>query len=104
MVARHRHGRERDSIFARPLAFRRMQTFRAVPERGRNLEAVPMTIYALGNRLAQQDGPDIGLEQDRLRVVRESGAVDIFMQVGFEIVMAWHGVLLAAPDLPSVCC
>jgi hypothetical protein len=24
-----------------------MQTFRAVPERGRNLEAVPMTIYAL---------------------------------------------------------
>jgi hypothetical protein len=29
---------------ARPLAFRRMQTFRAVPERGRNLEAVPMTL------------------------------------------------------------
>jgi hypothetical protein len=38
---------ERDSIFARPLAFRRMQTFSAVPERGRNLEAVPMTTYAL---------------------------------------------------------
>jgi hypothetical protein len=32
-----------DSIFARPLAFRRMQTFRAVPERGHNLEAAPMT-------------------------------------------------------------
>jgi hypothetical protein len=47
MVARHCHGRERDSIFARPLAFRRMQTFGAVPERGRYLEAVPMTIYAL---------------------------------------------------------
>jgi hypothetical protein len=46
MVARHCHGRERDSIFARPLALRRMQTFRAVPERGRHLEAVPMTIYA----------------------------------------------------------
>jgi hypothetical protein len=44
LIPRHRHDRERDSIFARPLAFRRMQTFRAVPERGRNLEAVRIQI------------------------------------------------------------
>ena len=37
----------------------------------------------------------VSLEQHRLRVVRESGAVNIFMQVGFEIVMAGHGMLLA---------
>jgi hypothetical protein len=29
------------------LRFGGCKTFRAVPERGRNLEAVPMTIYAL---------------------------------------------------------
>ena len=38
----------------------------------------------------------VGLEQKRLRLVRQPRAVDIFMQVGLEIVMARHGVLLAA--------
>ena len=38
----------------------------------------------------------VGLEQHRLRIVRISRAVKIFMQIGLEIVMAGHGVLLAA--------
>ncbi len=38
----------------------------------------------------------VGLEQERLRVVRKARAGEILMQVGFEIVMAGHGMLLAA--------
>jgi uncharacterized protein len=38
----------------------------------------------------------VGLEQHRLQIVREARAGKIFMQVGFEIVMGRHGVLLAA--------
>jgi hypothetical protein len=37
----------------------------------------------------------VSLEQHRLRLVRQPRAVEIFMQVGFEIVMAGHGMLLA---------
>ena len=38
----------------------------------------------------------VGLEQQRLRLGRQPRAVDIFVQVGLQIVMARHGVLLAA--------
>jgi len=38
----------------------------------------------------------VGLEQHRLRLVRKPRAVEIFMQVGFKIVMARHGMLFAA--------
>jgi integrase len=38
----------------------------------------------------------VGLKQERLRLLRQPRAVDIFMQVGLQIVMAGHGVLLAA--------
>ena len=38
----------------------------------------------------------VGLKQQRLRIAREARAVDIRVQIGFEIVMARHGVLLAA--------
>ena len=38
----------------------------------------------------------VGLEQKRLRIAREPRAVDVRVQVGFEIVVAGHGVLLAA--------
>jgi len=41
-------------------------------------------------------GVAVGLEQKRLRLGRQPRAVDIFVQIGFEIVMARHGVLLAA--------
>ena len=44
-----------------------MQTFRAVPERGRNLEAVPMTIYA-------PDG-DIELRRVDSDAPRPAGAI-----------------------------
>jgi len=37
----------------------------------------------------------VGLEQHRLRIVREARTGKIFMQVRFEVVMARHGVLLA---------
>ena len=38
----------------------------------------------------------VGLEQQRLRLARQPRAVDIGVKVGFKIVMARHGVLLAA--------
>ena len=38
----------------------------------------------------------VGLEQERLRIARESCAVDVGVKVGFKVVMARHGVLLAA--------
>jgi hypothetical protein len=38
----------------------------------------------------------VGLEQHRLRLVRKPRAGEIFVQTGFEIVMARYGVLLAA--------
>jgi hypothetical protein len=38
----------------------------------------------------------VGLEQKRLRIAREPRAVDIRVEVGFEIVVTRHGVLLAA--------
>ena len=38
----------------------------------------------------------VGLEQKRLRIAREARAVDVLVQIGFEVVMARHGVLLAA--------
>jgi hypothetical protein len=36
----------------------------------------------------------VGLEQERLRSAREARAVEIFMQVSFEIVMTRHAALL----------
>jgi len=38
----------------------------------------------------------VGLEQERLRVARKARAVDVLVQIGFEVVVARHGVLLAA--------
>ena len=38
----------------------------------------------------------VGLKQQRLWIVRQPRAVDIFVKVDLQIVMARHGVLLAA--------
>ena len=52
----------------------------------------------LGQRIAGElaGRAAVGLEQQRLRLGRQPRAVAIFMQVSFQIVMAGHGVLLAA--------
>jgi hypothetical protein len=45
----------------------------------------------------------VGLEQQRLRIARESRTVDVRVQIGFEIVVARHGVLLAALLVQATC-
>jgi len=58
--------------------------------------------HRIGVRLGQGSAGElagraaVGLEQERLRLVGKACAVDIRMQIGFEIVMARHGVFLAA--------
>jgi hypothetical protein len=62
----------------------------------------PPLDHCIGVRLGQgiagelPGRPIVALEQKRLRIAREPRAVDILVQIGFEIVVARHGVPLPA--------
>ena len=76
---------------------------RVVADLGRDLGRLGAPLnYRIGVRLGQGIAGEtashtaVGLKQLRLRIAREPHAVDVRVPIGFEIVVARHGVLLAA--------
>ena len=101
-MVRHERG-----ILKRPAVFQIRRNARRpkrmVPYLRRDLAGLRAPLnHHIGVRLGQGIAGElasraaVGLEQQRLRIARESRGVDIFVKVGFKVVMARHGMLLAA--------
>ncbi len=77
---------------------------RVIADLGRDLGFLGAPLdHCIGVRLGQGIAGEpagraaaVGLKQQRLRIARKPRAVDVRVQIDFEFVVAWHGVLLAA--------